>query len=374
MKKNLIILMIDGGRLDRAKKSKFFNRIKATSTFFSQSITYAPHTIASMHAVFSGCYGNRTGTNSYWSTYNFKSNKFKTITEYLHEDGYYTCADTVSKLTVPEQGLDELNIHDETTDDLTIRHKIFLKKMKEINDRGQNFFLYLQFSNIHTGIMEQVLKVYNNYSKEFFDRKKENEDRYDKLFSKAEKYLENIFNQIKQLDLDNNSIILIMSDHGVSTGEKFGERAYGAFCYDYTLRTFAYFIGEEFPIKEITQQVRTIDFMPTILEILNIQLDSKYEKLDGVSLKPLMYGENVSEKIAYSETGNPLNEKAPPKEPNVKSVRISKWKLIWNKYNDSKELYDLENDPDELNNIYGENKEVEDYLWLELKKIDEKSI
>ena len=64
--------MIDGGRLDRALKSPIFNKLKSKSTFFSQSITYGPHTIASMHAVFSGCYGIRTGTNSYWSTYKFK--------------------------------------------------------------------------------------------------------------------------------------------------------------------------------------------------------------------------------------------------------------------------------------------------------------
>ena len=59
----------------------------------------------------------------------------------------------------------------------------------------------------------------------------------------------------------------------------------------------------------------------------------------------------VSEKIAYSETGNPLQEKKPPKTPNTKSVRTSKWKLIVNEYNNTKELYDLENDPDENKNL-----------------------
>jgi len=71
-RKNVIVLMIDGGRLDRAKKSLFFNKLKEKSAFFSNSITYGPHTIAAMHAVFSGSYGTRTGTNSYWSTFKFK--------------------------------------------------------------------------------------------------------------------------------------------------------------------------------------------------------------------------------------------------------------------------------------------------------------
>ena len=75
-KKNVIIIMIDGGRHDSAKKSFLFNNLKSIS--FSNSITYGPHTIAAMHAVFSGCYGSRTGTNSYWSTFKFKKNSFKT--------------------------------------------------------------------------------------------------------------------------------------------------------------------------------------------------------------------------------------------------------------------------------------------------------
>ncbi len=365
--------MIDGGRLDRAVKSPFFNKIKEKSTFFSQPITYGPHTIAAMHAVFSGCYGSRTGTNSYWSTYEFKKNRFKTISEYFQELGYYSCADVVSKLTIPEQGLDQLNVHDEIKDDLVTRHKDFLRQMKEKNEKGQNFFLYLQYSNIHTGIMEKVLKKYNNFSEEFFKNKDENENRYSKLFDNAEKYIEHMLNEITKLNLEKESIILIMSDHGISVGEKMGERAYGAFCYDYTLRTFAYFLGNEFPSKEISQQVRTIDFMPTILDIMNISLDTKYEKLDGISLLPLIQGQEIPEMMAFSETGNPQKEKAPPKKPNIKSIRTSKWKLIWNEYNNTKELYNLKNDPKEEENLVENNLDEESHLWSELKKIVEKS-
>ena len=56
MKRNVIILMIDGGRLDYALKSSSFSSLKQRSVFFSQPITYGPHTIAAMHAVFSGSY------------------------------------------------------------------------------------------------------------------------------------------------------------------------------------------------------------------------------------------------------------------------------------------------------------------------------
>ena len=372
-KKNLILILIDGGRLDRALKSEVFTDISSKSVFFSQTITYAPHTIAAMHAVFSGSYGTRTGTNSYWSTFKFKKQKFKTLTEYLHDENYYTCANVINELVIPKQGFDDFFIHDELKDNLSLQHKDLLKTMKARNDDDQNFFLYLHYSNIHTGIMNDVLKVYNNFSKEFFDNKEQNEKRYDVLFDNAEKYLKSIMDEIKKLKLEDDSLILIMSDHGISVGEKFGERAYGAFCYDYTLRTFAYFLSEEFTSRKISQQIRTIDFMPTILDFLNIPFDNNYEKIDGTSLMPLIQGLSIPEQIAYSETGNPLDKKAPPKEPNTKSVRTSKWKLISNQYDNSKELYNLELDPSEEKNLFGKGEQIESLLWQELQKLEKES-
>jgi len=367
---NVIIIMIDGGRYDRAIESNFYKKLKEKSVCFSQPITYGPHTIAAMHATFSGCYGIRTGTDSYWSTYKFKKNQFKTITEYLHDQNYYTSADVISEIVIPKQGFDEFQIHDENHDDLTSRHLELIEKTYANN---QNFFLYLQFSDIHTGISNEVLKVYDNFSKEYFKNKKLNEKRYDKLFKKSEFYLEKILEKINSLGLEKNSIILIMSDHGISTGEKIGERAYGAFCYDYTLRTFAYFFMPGFNPIEISQQIRTIDFMPTILELLHISLDKNYSKLDGESLLPLIGGQKITEKIAYSESGNPLEEKKPPKTPNIKSVRTSKWKLIINMYNNSKELYDLEKDPEENTNLIDTNLEIQEILWKKFLEIQNTS-
>ena len=367
-KKNVIILMIDGGRFDWALKSPIFSNLKTKSVFFSNSITYGPHTIAAMHAVFSGTYGNRTGTNSYWSTFKFKKDKFKTLTEYLHDEKYYTLADVVSKLVIPKQGFDEFLIHDELNDDLSLRHSDFLDDMKQKNSEGKNFFLYLQYSNIHTGIMNEVLKVYDNFSDDYFSNRERNEERYDKLFDNAANYLETILEKIKSLELDKDSIILIMSDHGISIGEKIGERAYGAFCYDYTLRTFTYFIFPKINPIEVKQQIRTIDFMPTILDYLDIPQLDEFEKIDGESLFPLINGSDVEEKFAFSETGNPLKEKRPPENPNTKSIRTSKWKLIFNEYDESKELYDLEHDSAEEHNLSDTNLEIESILW---KKIQE---
>ena len=363
--------MIDGGRFDYALNSTIFKEIKKNSIFFSNSITYGPHTIAAMHAVFSGCYGIRTGTNSYWSTYDFKKEKFTTLTEYLSKNGYFTSADVINELVVPKQGFDEYVVHDELNDNLIDRHRNLLKQGFQKNKTNQNFFLYLHYSKIHTGIMNDVLKKYTNFSEDFFNNKKINEERYAKLFSDAELYLFEIIEQIKKLELDKNSLILIMSDHGVSIGEKFGERAYGAFCYDYTLKTITHFISKNFNPSKISQQIRTIDFMPTILEYLEIPLDTTKESLDGISLIPLIKNNLMQESFAYSETGNPLQEKQPPRTPNVMSIRNSNWKLIYNSHNDSKELYNLQDDPSESNNLIDSNNEIEQILWNELQKIQQ---
>jgi hypothetical protein len=86
---------------------------------------------------------------------------------------------------------------------------------------------------------------------------------------------------------------------------------------------------------------------------------------------PLIKNQKLSEKIAYSETGNPLSEKQPPKKPNVMSVRNSNWKLIYNAHNNTKELYDLVDDPSELINLIGKNLDIEQTLMNELIRIRE---
>ena len=367
--KNLIIICIDGGRLDRALNSKAFKHLATKSIFFPQTITYAPYTNSAIHALISGSYGNRNGCSSYWHSIKFKKFEFKTLTEYLHDVGYYTYADIPSDLVLPNSGFDEFEVFDESLVDLKQRHSNLIEKIKAKNEDNQSFFLYLHYESIHTGILNSVLKAYDNYSEEYFENKKLIEKRYDDLFRIAEEYIEVLGRKITDFDLWKDSIVLIISDHGISVGEKFGERAYGAFCYDYTIKTFAYYISSDFGSKEIPEQVRHIDFMPTILEQLNIGLDENFKPLDGVSLIPLINGESFDEKIAYTETANPLDANAPPKEPNTKSVRTSKWKLIYNEHNNTKELYNLEKDPAETNNLINSGLEIEEFLWNEFLRI-----
>jgi len=369
MRKNLILICIDGCRIDFAKKSKIFMNYLPGTNFFSQSITYAPYTNSSVYAILSGSYGNRNGCYSYWHSHRFKHDKFLTLTDYLHKENYYTSADVHSDLVLPKLGFDDYTLYDENDVDLKIRHSDFIKKIKHKSQDKKNFFLYLHYESIHTTIKNEVLRKYTNFSKNYFEDKRNNIERYNQLFTNAEEYLKQIFDTIIDEKLLESTDVLVISDHGISIGEKFGERAYGAFCYDYTIKTFASYITSDFETKEITQQIRHIDLMPTILEKFGIKLNTKFENLDGVSLMPLLQNQSMDELISYTETANPLDESEPPKKPNTKCVRTSKWKLIFNEYDGSKELYNLEKDPTEENNLINDDLEITNFLWAQLDKI-----
>ena len=368
---NLIFITIDGARVDRIIHGNFYKKLIDKSAFFSKTITYAPYTIGAMHAIFSGTYGNKSGVDSYWSTSNFKKNQYKTLVKYLHDTEYTTIGDSINKLILPKDGFDELTIHDEVNDDLTQRHLLLLSNAEKLKSDGKKFFLYLHYSNIHTGIMQQVLKKYDNFSKEYFSNKNENAKFYDTLFKNADKYLETVITECEKLCLTDDTLIVVISDHGISIGEKIGERAYGSFCYDYTIKTFANYCSPDLPSSEFNDQVSHVDFMPTILADLKISQNKNFEELDGKSLLNAMKGEKYEERYAYTETANPLNERAPPKQPNTKSIRSSNWKLIFNEHNNSKELYNLHEDPNEIKNLIDEDIEIKNILWENLKKFQE---
>jgi len=365
------MILLDGARYDRIKRMENFKKLMGKSTVFSQVITYAPYTIAAMHAIFSGSYGSRNGVNNYYGTYSFKKDSFLTLTGYLKNNGYYTFGDLLSELVVPAVGFDELKIHNELKDDLTQRHLDFLDKINDIR-KHKNFFLYLHYSNIHTGVMLNVLKKYNNFSKEYFEKKNENLKAYDSYIEAADKYLGTILDKIIDLGMIEDTIVVVFSDHGISVGEKFGERAYGGFCYDYTVKVFTLFFQPSiFPQREIKQMVRTIDTLPTILDFLEIPEAQDYGKMDGKTMMPLIRGDK-DERYAFIEAGNPLKSKEPPRQPNVRAIRTSKWKFIHNYWNDSEELYNLEKDPKENNNLIETKKEIAEDLRkklnLELRK------
>ena len=121
-------------------------------------------------------------------------------------------------------------------------HKEILDETTNEVDDEQPYFLYLHYPKIHHSIKESVFDKYDDFSQEYFENKEENLRNYDEYLKEAADYLDEIYFKNISGKQSNDSIIIIMTDHGMGIGEKVGERAYGSFTYDYTLRTFALFI------------------------------------------------------------------------------------------------------------------------------------
>ena len=81
------------------------------------------------------------------------------------------------------------------------------------------------------------------------------------------------------------TLVVLMADHGESLGDH-GEFTHGVFLYDSTMHIPLMAAGPGLPAgKVITQQVRSIDVMPTIVDYLGL---SPGNQAQGTSLLPAM--------------------------------------------------------------------------------------
>lgn len=357
------MIMIDGARYDAISKVDYYQELKKDSVFFPNLITYAPYTIASLHAVFSGMNGNDNGVNGYYKSYSFDKKKCFTLAQYFKEQGYHTECDLIYESIIPTQGFDKVRSHNEFKDDLVKRHSEILLQIKN----KQPFCLFLDYSKLHTKLVSEVIKKYSDFDEAYFKDKDNNFKKYLGWVETSADYLKSILDKTKELGLWENSVILVFTDHGVSVGDKVGEKAYGVYLYDYTLKSFLYVIGKDFSKNlEIKNVVRTIDVLPTIMDMFKLKEKENYKKIQGKSFLSFIKGE-IDDRIAYSETGGLGGPTPSPEKHNVRSVRTDKWKLVYNETNKEKELYDLENDPQEKNNLIGKGLEIENKLWEEIQ-------
>lgn len=138
------------------------------------------------------------------------------------------------------------------------------------------------------------------------------------------------------------TVIAVLSDHGESLGEH-GEQTHGIFLYDATLHIPFLMAGPGIPPGlRVTQQVRTIDFLPTLLEVLGGATPSG---IQGVSLAPAFQAGSPESDVSYAET---LYPKMNMNWSELRAIRTSRWKYI---RAPKPELYDLAADPHELNNV-----------------------
>lgn len=341
---NMIFILVDQFRNESLSKYSIFEKLKTQSIFCSNMYTALPYTIGSLHALFSGQYGFQNGVDGYFNSKKYK--KSVTLPELLSKNNFYTICTTPSALCVPSQGIDELIVYKEEKVDYFSLHKSLLDRLITEKDKK---FLFLHYNFIHTKMQKEYLKNVDETDQSYFNQKVKNREYYERQTEKAAEYIENIVSYMQQNNVFDDSIVVIMTDHGCSIGERLGEKSYGVYTYDYTSKIWAYiFSKEELKGIDISKTTRSIDIFPTILDLMDFDIPSH---LSGQSL----LCNSIDNREAFIETGGVGGFFPSPRASNIYTVVYNNKKIIYNLSNNKYEFYDLSKDPQELNNIYNEN-------------------
>lgn len=166
---------------------------------------------------------------------------------------------------------------------------------------------------------------------------------YDGEIAYADSVLSNFIGYLKKHGWYENAIVVVVGDHGEGLGEHH-EDTHGIFLYDSTTHVplIVKLPAGANGAKVVDAQVRTIDILPTVLDLLHVGPPAQ---LDGKSLKAYFAGAETADRTAIGETDYPLRFGWAP----LRSVRSEGFKFI---EAPRPELYDLHADPGELKNAY----------------------
>jgi choline-sulfatase len=132
------------------------------------------------------------------------------------------------------------------------------------------------------------------------------------------------------------TLVVVVGDHGEMLGEH-GEQTHGFFIYDAAVHIPLIMAGPGVPVREVKEQVRIIDVMPTVLALVGVETP---KGVQGVSLLPLARGESLG-LVAHSESWYPRYHYG---WSELSSVQDGRYKYI---RAPRPELYDLASDPRE---------------------------
>ena len=177
---------------------------------------------------------------------------------------------------------------------------------------------------------------------------------YDGEIAYMDEQVGRLLDGLDQLALTSRTLVIAVGDHGESLGEH-GEATHGIFLYDATLHVPLIVAGPELPRgRVIDDQVRSIDIHPTVMDFLRLPPSSEAQ---GVSLWPLMeQGTHVRSNYSYGETLYPRTSMG---WSELRAMRTDAWKLILAPH---PELYDLQRDPGEIQNLIAHHPAEADQL------------
>ncbi|WP_341227633.1 arylsulfatase [uncultured Arcticibacterium sp.] len=248
------------------------------------------------------------------------------------------------------------------------------------------FFLYMAYTTPHAELVLPNSESFENYAKTVEDKAfvngngaSENDGNrwayrstetplaaYAAQISHLDSCVGVLVNRIKELGIEDNTIIMFSSDNGPhregGANPKYFKSA-GEFrgvkrdLYEGGIRV-PFIVKWPAKVEKGSVSEHTSafwDLMPTLADIANQDIES--EESDGVSFLPtLTNGTQKEHDYLYWEFHeNPSSDQA---------VRKGKWKAIRHDYKGEAELYDLEKDRGEMNNVAAENPEIVKQMTL----------
>ncbi len=256
-----------------------------------------------------------------------------------------------------------------------------IKAMEAPVKNQQPFFLNMAHYAVHLPFDKD-----DRFFQKYFDAGlSETEAKYASLLEGMDKSLGDIMDWLQLKKIDQNTIIIFMSDNG---GFSLAPRSGEPFTQNHPLKSgkgsvYEGGIREPMIVKwpgvttpgTVTDQYVIIeDFFPTILQMAGIQQFKTVQTVDGKSFMPVLKNRN------YGDTTRTLiwhypNKWIPQGGPGINyksAIRQGSWKLVYNMQNGKNELYNLQQDIGENNDIpdqYPEKaKELSALLSGQLRK------
>ena len=166
---------------------------------------------------------------------------------------------------------------------------------------------------------------------------------YDGEIAYADSVVAGFVSFLKKHAWYDHSIIVVVGDHGEGLGEHH-EETHGIFLYDSTTHVplIMKMPNQRTAGRVVKAQVRTLDILPTVLDLLH---DSLPARLDGKSLRSYFSAGQDKDRIVFGETDYPLRFGWAP----LRSIRADGLKFI---EAPRPELCDLRREPREEANNY----------------------
>jgi len=159
------------------------------------------------------------------------------------------------------------------------------------------------------------------------------------------------------------TVIVVLGDHGESLGDH-GESTHGFFIYESVLHVPLMILAPYDALRgrRVADTVRTVDVIPTILDLLGMHL---VDAVDGQSVVSMMTGSvRELELAAYAEAVYPRFHYG---WGDLRSLTSGRFKYI---EAPRPELYDLAQDPTETRNLYDSRRALADRMAAVLKAIE----